>query len=79
MMLKFNPMPFFEFLCVEQNFFGSLGGISEGTLYYPLGQADGKLPHVDLQDVGKVRTRRAKAHSFFELGHFGADAESHCC
>lgn len=38
-----------------QNFFGSLGGIAAGTLYYPLGQNDGKLPHVDLMDVGKVR------------------------
>jgi len=48
--VKFSPIilrcaPFY------QNFYGSLGSIAEGTLYYPL--AGEKMGHVDLNDVGE--------------------------
>lgn len=35
-----------------QNFYGSLAGIQQGKLYYPLGES--VLTHVDFNDVGKV-------------------------
>ena len=35
-----------------QNLYGSITGISEGKLYYPL--AEGSMPHVDMLDVAKV-------------------------
>lgn len=39
-----------------QNFYTSLGGLQEGSLYYPLGD-DGKIGHVDLADVGRAAAR----------------------
>ena len=41
-----------------QNFYGSLQGImADQSLYYPLGDGsdEGKVAHVDLNDVGEVR------------------------
>ena len=35
-----------------QNFYGSLAGIQNGMLYYPLGEST--VTHVDFNDVGKV-------------------------
>ncbi|EDQ88363.1 uncharacterized protein MONBRDRAFT_26452 [Monosiga brevicollis MX1] len=39
-----------------QNFFGSLGSMASGTLYYPLGSggAAGAIPHIDLEDIGEI-------------------------
>ncbi len=41
-----------------QNFYGSLAGIQAGQLYYPL--AAGRMPHVDFNDVAKVRGEERK-------------------